>query len=1066
MLETQKQNPQNQANDVKLALSPEQEQRFQKEKEEVLMLSKSQRNTLSNEVISLYLEKHHKIDLSKYSPEIKQKFIEEIQMLFTEFNNFDESMITKLRSIREGMSMWMESGKSDEYYRNMIIWNAIETRVTIFKSTIQTQYWETIDIKWKKVNKSDYQKLETNIKNLDSQNGLSVFETILSKLRPTINGWLNFNTINFQDIIKQECQKNKKIYSPELYQEYNKYYQEFVWKNIIFNAKNGNGVISYKWKWFWLTTWWVNWLTNDRLKDIYNDKFEELNLENIWVTDLVIMLRVLFWVIPVAWDVVWWYDDGKQALAWVNFDWSMQWMWENVFMYLISWLQLSLVWWWFAKLAKWPKLAKAMMMIWKIIDKLSKSPEILKDIAKNEKVMKMLEAMKWVVPKIAELLQKLKSPKQIPQDNLWNYTKSSKWIDKKRIPKKRPEEMIDEKSITAKILDTFQGKLNIGDKLRKVEWGDKKIDELREKLFKINEQKISFYEKMKLVKWIFDEANSFLKLAKEKTKNIKVIKNTHISKYIEDNYRNILSLPESFNSQEWLEYVRKLTWSNRVEAMKVWKEKLNEQIYIIAQFPTQVKEISEWLDFSKLSKDEIMQSIVRKIESKFIKLSIEQRKEVLVWVEKFVDRKKIVHKYAEDPLYKDNSKKLIADAYWIDISKLKWEVTMEIDGANFTFYVHNSDDYKLLRAYWDEEKAKNSSSSWWFASSWAAIRELKWTISVVNWANDWDFYRKWTKIHETRHMDNQIMMPDHNIWDRLSRAKDEIIAFFADWKRDIDEISATLHERWEQALYDYYKDIKKENPKRYNALRKLYEQELQSAISIAEKMQKANIPNYLDILAITPVRQWSHLESMFGDLLKYTPENFHIKMWDKRTVPYIFGEEYIDFSREYEVLEQMYKIAPQYVVKPLEYNNGIWYYVTEKFDGVSLQQFYKIFTQNPSMYKRHTENIDDMFSKLEETINLLHKNEVVHWDILWNILVSWDGVHFTFKIIDPVWVKKWDKNYELLMQKDIDDIKNIREKMLWTVSTPVNPKFTTPIKPNSSDVAFETPVNPKFSNPS
>lgn len=1061
MPEQPKQNPQNTPSDTKLALSPEQDKQLQKEREQVLMLSKMQRGSLSSESLSMYLQKYHDIDLSKYSPEIKQKFLEEIQMLFSEFKDFDESMITRLKAIREWMSFWLETGKSNEYYRNLIIWNAIETRVKVLQETINTQYWETMEFKWTKVNKADFTDFETNTKNLDKQNGLNIFESVLSKLRPSIQGWLNFSTLNLQDIIQQECKKNNKPYSQELFQTYNTTYQEFVWKNIVFNARNGNGVIQYKWKWFWLTSGWVNGLTNDRLKDIYKDKFEELNLENMWIADLIIMLRVLFWVIPFAWDMVWWYDDVKQALAWVNFDGSMHGLWENTFMYLISWLQLTIVWWWFAKLAKWPKLAKAMMTIWKIIEKLSRSPEILKNLAKNEKFMQMLETMKRIVPKVEELLENIKAwiknPKQTIQDAFPNTEKVLKWNEKKRIPKKRPEEVIEEKNIIKKFLEEkIPGFVfNIFDQLKKVEWGDDKLNEIQMKLMKLKGQKLGLFQEIKIIRWIIEEANTFLKWAKKETK----------IKYIEDNFADILWYPEKFNSQEWLKYVRKLTGEKRVEAMKIWKQKLKEQLYIISQIPTQVKEISEWLNFSKLSKEEIMQSIVRKIKLQFEKLSIEQRKEVLSWIEKFVDRKIIVHRYAENPLYKENPKRLITEAFWIDISKLKWEVTMEIDAANFTFYIHNKDDYKLLEAFWNEKSVKNNLSSWWLASPVSWINELKWTITLVNWSNDWNLYRKWTKIHESRHADNKLIMPDYWNRDNLTRAKDEIIAYLTDGS-NIDRIATILHKKWDDALYDYYKNIEKENPKRYKALRKLYEQELQSAISIAEKMQKANIPNYLDILAITPVRQWSHLESIFGNLLKYTPENFHIKMRDKRTIPYIFGEEYTDFSREYEVLEQMYKIAPQYVVKPLEYNNAIWYYVTEKSKWASLQKFYDSYMKSPKTYKN--DNIDTFFTQLEEVIKNFHSNGVVHWDLLWNLLVYRDmgSLKLKFKIIDPVWVTRWGPNYELFVQKDIDDIKNIREKMLWTVSTPVNPKFTTTIKPNSSDVAFDTPVNPKFSNPS
>lgn len=415
-MEKQKQNQQNTPSDTKLALSPEQEKQLQKEKEQVLLLSKIQRGSLSNESLSTYLQKYHEVDISKYSPEIKQKFLEEISMLFEEFKDFDESMITKLKSIREEMSFWLEEWKSSEYYRNMIIWNAIESRVKVLQETINTQYWETMELKWTKVNKADFTHFETNIRNLDTQNGVNVFESVLSKLRPAINGWLNFNTLNFQEIFKKECIKSWVKYNDELYKEYNKVYQAFVWKNMVFNAKDGNGIIKYKWKWFWFSSWWINGLTSERLKDIYKDKVEAINLEKMGTADLVILLRVLFWIVPVAWDVVWWYDDGKQALAWINFDWSMHWLWENTFMYLISGLQLSIVWGTFAKLAKWPRLAKVMITIWKIIDKLLKSPEMLKDLAKNEKIVRMLEVMKGLVPNIEVLLQKIKQPKIVVEN--------------------------------------------------------------------------------------------------------------------------------------------------------------------------------------------------------------------------------------------------------------------------------------------------------------------------------------------------------------------------------------------------------------------------------------------------------------------------------------------------------------------------------------------------------------------------------------------------------------------------------------------------------------------------
>ncbi len=419
------------------------------------MLSQAQRNSLSNEVISSYLKNHHNIDITKYSPEIQKKFVEEVSMLFAEFKDFDTNMITSLRSIREWMSFWMEEWKKDDYYRNMIIWNALQSRIIAIKLAIDTITWEKIKIWNKEYNKADYEELKTKTTKLDQNHWLNIFSKLENspiltnywKIASAFSNELKDKIVNpqpswnlsydeiirtlpkawnkwdFEKLTKVTLKNGQTINLVELSEEYIKTYKNFENKNQIFEKWNKQ--ISTSQKWFWFSDPKVYWMDYDKIKDVYKDKFEELNLENMWMADLVIMMRVLFSIIPVVWNSVWWYDDGKQALAWVNFDGSMHGIWENVFMYLISWLQLTIVWWWFAKLAKWPKLAKAMMTIWKIIEKLSKSPEMLKDLAKNEKVMKMLEAMKWVVPNIDNLLAKIRKAK-----TLWENANTSVVSDK------------------------------------------------------------------------------------------------------------------------------------------------------------------------------------------------------------------------------------------------------------------------------------------------------------------------------------------------------------------------------------------------------------------------------------------------------------------------------------------------------------------------------------------------------------------------------------------------------------------------------------------------------------
>lgn len=400
-------------------LSPEQQQRFEREKQEIIMLSKVQRNSLSNEVISSYLKNYHNIDLSKYSPEIQKKFVEEVSMLFEEFKNFDTSMITSLRSIREWMSFGIEEWKSDEFYRNMIIWNALQTRILAIKIFLNNTKWENIQIDGKSYNKFDYNSYRSDIQKIDAhlwvdmlnsidvkRNNINlkrVFSDRISQQIDPSNRRYNLIMADitrlpnviwnkwFENLRSVKLKNGKTVDLGQIFNMYNYVYTSFQWKNSVFQSWNRQINESKKWLWLNESKYWV-WY--NKIKDTYKDKFEEIDIENMWLADLIIMMRVIFSVIPVAWDSVWWYDDMKQALAWVNFDGSMQGLWENVFMHLIGWLQLSIVWWWFAKLAKWPKLAKAMSTLWKIVDKISKSPEMLQDLARNERVMKMLEGMK------------------------------------------------------------------------------------------------------------------------------------------------------------------------------------------------------------------------------------------------------------------------------------------------------------------------------------------------------------------------------------------------------------------------------------------------------------------------------------------------------------------------------------------------------------------------------------------------------------------------------------------------------------------------------------------------
>lgn len=1066
--EIPKQNPQSKQVEQLQPLSPELQIQFQKEKEQVLMLSKAQRATLSNEVIVSYLNKFHNVDISKYSKDIQQKFIEEIQMIFSEFKDFDESMITRLREIRENMSFWQETWKSNAYYRNMILWNKINTRITILQESITTIYWEKIKIWNIEYNKKDFTELKEETTKLDQKNWLNLFSKLESKPIAT-NYWglsgLFYQelqnkitnpqppwSLNYRDVMtglssinalwNAEKLTNVKLINGqvinlfELYKEYNKFYQIFENQNQIFQIWNKQLQTT---NWFWFQQQY-NWLWYDKLEKVYAEKLWDI--EKMGTADLLIMMRVLFGILPLF-DAVSSYDDLKQAKWWINFDGSLQETWETALWYAspVLWV-LSVIWVWYGiKVAlNSPKYAKIMVTIWKIVDKLSKWSWLV-ELGKNEKVMKMLEMMKWVIPKVEELLEKIKNwgkqgtqkvadtfpnttrvivkpkkqvlPKIQPGIILWNIESmqeiekysmdisNSLWISKnsekykiifsdvnlllktashsiesnlllyKEILKLNPNfsfgksefknpsnllkspshilyvygnllrenelkdilihqwdnkiifRMIDDIwfeipnnweefnsllkifenfpnqniSTRLKILDIFSSESDNITKDEKyklatlllLKWVDENLLQSVHHTYLYGEFNLMHDELLNLRNIIRDETKSkaeienaihdFYKILEEKEAKISEslqlpawnpwdmvdlneIRDTAQRNPLFERFPWLLSFAEKFNPKTWLEYIKKLSPIEKQKAMKIWKEKLKEQLDIMASFPTEIKKSAEKFDYIKDKPDVIVNALVNEFVLKLEDLSIEQRKQVITGIEKYVNKVFIVHKYANDTKYINNPKQLISDAFWVDLSKLKWEITMDIDWGNFTFYVHNNDDYKIVKAYWDEELAKNSPSSWWFASSWAKIPELRWTISVSNWKKEWRAYAIETKIHETKHMDNQILMPDHNNWDILSYAKDEIIAFSTDG-RDINEIKTTLFKTGDRALYDYYKTIKENDPERYKKLRIFYEKELDIAIDIVQKFKTANIPNYVDILAITPVRQWGNLEKIY-----------------------------------------------------------------------------------------------------------------------------------------------------------------------------------------------------------
>ncbi len=321
-----------------------------------------------------------------------------------------------------------------------------------------------------------------------------------------------------------------------------------------------------------------------------------------------------------------------------------------------------------------------------------------------------------------------------------------------------------------------------------------------------------------------------------------------------ETYKKVLNLPEKFNSLEWLKNIKSLTRESRSEEFKKWKEKLKTQLDLIASIPNSFKLEADKYDYISWNKQVILEYIILKYLEIFEELSIEQRIQVIDRMYRYITNKTNVNKYLEDPKYKNNPNQLIADIIWIDSSKIMWNIEVENDGANLTFYINDVEDYYYIRNNW-----KWDTWSIGFATKKSKIEELWWTFAVINSSKSNEDSMA-IKNHEVRHLDDIIISEKLDVFDALSSAKMEILANLTEGY-NIDSIKDIL-KLW---IYDYYNDFKliKRNSETYKKFRQIYEKELSIALNIAKKIQEANIPNYIDLLAITPVRQWGMLYDIY-----------------------------------------------------------------------------------------------------------------------------------------------------------------------------------------------------------
>lgn len=208
--------------------------------------------------------------------------------------------------------------------------------------------------------------------------------------------------------------------------------------------------------------------------------------------------------------------------------------------------------------------------------------------------------------------------------------------------------------------------------------------------------------------------------------------------------------------------------------------------------------------------------VIECIRSDLVTLPVIERINIIIWINKSVNKFNTVRKYLDfnnpENKYK-TPKDLLCAIVWIKdptiISEITDNITVTQHWAWMMFFVWDEGSYE--RIYDPDSSITNLSG--WFQCPESDIEELEWTLCVINWVdpnNDTEEYSYWTIRHEWQHNRNTYFMPDRDQWP-ITCAKDEITAYLRDWtwifeeeKREetIEQILTQSEDEWWLYQYD------------------------------------------------------------------------------------------------------------------------------------------------------------------------------------------------------------------------------------------------------------------------
>ena len=259
--------------------------------------------------------------------------------------------------------------------------------------------------------------------------------------------------------------------------------------------------------------------------------------------------------------------------------------------------------------------------------------------------------------------------------------------------------------------------------------------------------------------------------------------------------------------------------------------------------------------------------IIEKIRSDLVTLPVQERFHLISWVSKIVNKFNTVRDYLKfDWVYK-TPKELLCAMRWITDPNIIKEITDDITVLQYwtwmTFFVWDGKSYQTI---YDNGLTDSGDRSAGF-NTWAcAIKELEWTLSVVNWKNpgeDTEKYAYWTIWHEGQHNWNSYFMSDKELFDPLICGKDEITAHLREWC-SCNKIERILTR---QGLYQY--DLEWEEWENHKKQIK----ELLGYVHVLLELTNRNIwltrENVISMLSDTPANERKLLYENFRKSIKF-----------------------------------------------------------------------------------------------------------------------------------------------------------------------------------------------------